>query len=424
MILPENAARASGVMTQSPNGVPLGTVTKTYSLSKKLPDFDPATGEIKLASPQVTRANRWALKSVVNKTLKGSRTSKCMVLRAPMVGGGLSPIEIKKGETCKRAFYHGLMACGSVWTCPICASKIAERRRSEIRQAMDNAAAKGLNVHFVTLTVPHGIGDDINELLKGLRGALKRLSQGKYGVSVQLKGALVGYIRTLEVTHGLNGWHPHYHLLVFTDAGTSIEKVKSIYAPAWQRACRLAGLPIPSDEHGCTVQDGSKAADYASKWGLEDEMTKSHIKQTRRKGATPWGLLRCILDGDDPEYPAEKATALFRLYANAFKGSRQLYWSNGLRAKLEIGQEVSDEILAQKEEDERALLIGELSVKDWQIVRRVRGEAALLDAAEGGKEALAALVEQMYSQAVKSKPKSKPKNQDLKSFSFAEPALI
>ena len=104
----------------------------------------------------------------------------------------------------------------------------------------------------------------------------------------------------------------------------------------------------------------------------------------------------------------------------AFKGSRQLHWSVKLRAKLEVAQEISDEILAEKQEDERTLLIGTLSVKDWRIVRRCRGESALLDAAEGGPAALAALVEQMYSWAVKPKPKTK----DLKSFSFAEPALI
>ena len=408
MILPEKTADASRTHLSVKCHTPLGTVTKNSSLYQKassvMGSFDPSTGEIIEPSPQRTRANRWALKSVVNKTLKGSRTSKCMVLRAPAIGGGLAPIEVKKGETCKRAFYQGLMACGSVWACPVCASKIAERRRKEIREAMDNAAAQGLRVHFVTLTVPHGIGDDINELLSGLRGALKRLSSGKHAVSKQLGGSLVGFIRTLEVTHGKNGWHPHYHLLVFTDANTSIDTVKSVYAPAWQRACRLAGLPIPSDEHGCTVQDGTKAADYASKWGLEDEMTKSHIKQTRRKGATPWGLLRCILDGNDPEYSPEKATALFRLYVNAFKGSRQLHWSIGLREKLEVGQEVSDKILADQPDDERALLIGTLTVEQWRIVRRNRAESTVLDAAEGGPDSLAALLAFLEAGKVKKPP--------------------
>lgn len=412
MILHQKTTTASLFGTRKPtpsaeSGRALGIVTNNYSPFL----VDPETGEAKpltraaddslnfATTPQKSRSNRWALKSVVNRVLSGSRTSKCMVLRAPAVGGGLSPIQVQKGQTCKRAFYQGLMACGSVWTCPVCASKIAERRRSELAAALDSAKAQGLRVHFVTLTVPHGIGDDINELLAGLRGALKRLSQGKHAISAQLKGSLVGYIRTLEVTHGQNGWHPHYHLLVFTDSAITSDKLHSVYGPAWQRACRLAGLPIPSDLHGCTVQDGAHAGKYVSKWGLEDEMTKSHIKQTRRKGATPWGLLGCVLDNDDPEYSAERATALFRLYAAAFKGSRQLHWSTKLREKLDVGQEVSDDVLVAAEDDERALLIGELSVEQWRIVRKVKAEAALLDAAESHPDAFHGLLAHLVTRA-------------------------
>lgn len=325
-----------------------------------------------------------------------------MVLRAPIPGHGLAPIEVQKGQACKRAFYHGLMACGSVWSCPICAAKIAERRRLELSEALESARAKGWRVHLVTLTIPHGVGDDLRAMLAGLRGALKRLSHGKYAISAQLGGALKGYIRALEVTHGQNGWHPHYHLLVMTEPHITSGALQGVYRPAWQRACRLAGLPIPSDTHGCTVQDGEYAAKYASKWGLEDEMTKGHTKQTRRKGCSPWGLLRCVLDGDDPDYTPERATALFRLYADAFKGSRQLHWSAGLRAELELGKEVSDEILAERPDDERAIWVGELTVEDWRAVRRGRAEAAVLDAAEGGPESLAAILQQLRSKAEKS----------------------
>lgn len=131
-----------------------------------------------------------------------------------------------------------------------------------------------------------------------------------------------------------------------------------------------------------TVQDGSKAGEYASKWGLEDEMTKSHMKQTRRKGATPWGLLRAVLDGDDPDYPPERATALFRVYAEAFAGRRQLYWSNGLRLLLQISNELSDEELANKAEDEQASVLATLTSVQWKAIRRFRQEAHILTVAE------------------------------------------
>ena len=68
---------------------PLGIVTRNSSPDSKTPPeevlFDSGTGEI--ATPRdssKSRSERWALKSVVNRLLPNSRTSKCMVLRAPV----------------------------------------------------------------------------------------------------------------------------------------------------------------------------------------------------------------------------------------------------------------------------------------------------------------------------------------------------
>ncbi|MGI2002405.1 hypothetical protein, partial [Shewanella frigidimarina] len=93
---------------------------------------------------QLSRANRWALKSVVNKLLPDIRTSKCMVFRAPLPDGGVSDIKLCRGTDTKKAYYHGLMSCGSIWTCPICAAKVSERRRQELKSALQVAKDKDL----------------------------------------------------------------------------------------------------------------------------------------------------------------------------------------------------------------------------------------------------------------------------------------
>lgn len=379
---------------------PLGTVAKTPSpevrRGSQSPIYtlhDDETGEVflmqdcrLLVTPEQARANRWALKSVVNSILPGSRTAACMRLRAPIPGGSLADIEIMKGIH-KKAFYQGLQVCARVWHCPVCAAKISERRRLELKEALLAARSQGMRLHFVTLTVPHGAGDDVKELLARLSDALKRLSHGKYAIKrcieQDLSGEVLhGYIRALEVTHGQNGFHPHFHMILFTSPGIEPAYLEGAYLAAWQRACRLSGLPEPSERHGVTVQDGSKAAEYASKWGLEDEMTKAHMKQTRRKGATPWGLLRAVLDENDPDYPPERAAALFRVYAEAFTGRRQLYWSNGLRKLLQVSQELTDEELANKAEDEQAVSLATLTSVQWKAIRRFRQEAHILTVAE------------------------------------------
>ena len=97
----------------------------------------------------------------------------------------------------------------------------------------------------------------------------------------------------------------------------------------WAECCKRAGLGEPSRAHGLKLHDGSKAAAYASKWGLEDEMTKGHTKKALH-GETPFDFLRSFLaDGED-----KQAAALFREFAETFKGKRQLHWSRGSRPDL------------------------------------------------------------------------------------------
>ena len=63
----------------------------------------------------------------------------------------------------------------------------------------------------------------------------------------------------------------------------------------WAFYCEKAGLGTPSYAHGIKLDDGTKASDYVTKWGLEDEMTKGHTKKAKAGGETPFDLLRAAL---------------------------------------------------------------------------------------------------------------------------------
>lgn len=86
------------------------------------------------------------------------------------------------------------------------------------------------------------------------------------------------------------------------------------------RCLQKSGMKIPSLENGVQVQDADYADRYVSKWGLEEEITKGHVKKGREDSLTPFDILR--QSEDDPHYGK-----LFRQYADAFKGKRQLVWS-------------------------------------------------------------------------------------------------
>ena len=328
---------------------------------------------------RTARAERYALKSAARRLLpKDHRTTKCMHWRLPD-----REIQVQKGVTNDRAFYHGLQVCAMPWTCPVCASKISERRRHEVAKAMKQAEALGLKVFLITPTVPHGLGDDVGKIVDQMSKAWKWLWQGRRGIERRNALGLFGHIRALEVTYGENGFHPHFHALMFYHPDQTNLNEWGKLAYEWQKAAIRAGLPAPSIEHGCRVDDGSQAALYVAKgvWGLESEVTKGHVKKGKRGSRTPFDLLRDYMLGD------KASGALWRVYVDAFTGRRQLHWSCGLKKLLSIA-ELSDDEIANKPEDERALLLAQISDDQGRVIYRRHLESTVLDLAEVSPDAM------------------------------------
>jgi len=121
-----------------------------------------------LSSPMAGRVQRFALQSVARSILPQSRTARCLRVRAHD-----QDVAVWKSLTHGTATYRGLQTCGSVWTCPVCAAKIAERRRGELVQAMELHKSQGGFVSLLTLTTPHQRGDDLAALLKQQGAALQ-----------------------------------------------------------------------------------------------------------------------------------------------------------------------------------------------------------------------------------------------------------
>jgi len=185
---------------------------------------------------------------------------------------------------------------------------------------------------------------------------------------------LVGSVRALEVTYGLNGSHVHIHALLFCEGSGVCSPRSSDLVKAWQAACTAVGFPMPN-EHGVDVRNGNYAAHYVGKWGLDCELTKSHVKRGGDGGRTPWDLLQASLDGD------VEAGQLFVEYAIAFFGQRQLVWSTGLRKKLRLDEEKTDKQLAE-EATEKAEIIAEIPPDAWERVLRYEAQAEVLAVAE------------------------------------------
>jgi hypothetical protein len=332
-----------------------------------------------------------------------SRIDKCLRLRQKG-----KEIQVLKSVEHKTASYSGLQTCGSVWRCPVCSAKIAERRRAEIIAAMTAHKAAGGCVNMLTLTCPHQLKDNLGDLLKKQAKALNAFWSAQKSKAIFQEMGVIGQIRALETTHGRksdsnNGWHPHYHVLQFGGVGVDLALFEPTQMTDWQvrlyliwaKCCVNAGLGEPSYQHGLKLDNGEKAAKYVSKWGLEDEMTKGHTKKATH-GETPFDFLRAYLaDKND-----KQAAALFIEFAQTFEGKRQLHWSAGLKKRFAIGEK-TDEELAEVQDD-FARILGMITLDQWRDVLAVDGRVnVLVVAAAGGWPAVLLYLEEIKNKGVK-----------------------
>ena len=391
-----SAAQGLPVGLGAPGGVPPLGINAKSSPAPSCEAFrvDPATGEVTHDKPEYSppkvRVERFVLQSVARSILWGSRTAKCLRL----VQAGRSEVEVWKSRTVEgAAVYGGLQTCGSVWACPVCAAKISERRRAELAHAIGQHRQEGGDVLLLTLTNPHKLGDSLAEAVERQARAMSRFNSTRQAAKLWESIGCVGTVRAWEVTHGANGWHPHFHLLLFVRSGLNLSDLRQRCYALWANSCSLAGLPVPEFMvpyrfsngaqkvfFGVDVQDGKAAAKYASKWGLESEMTKGHIKHSRAvKGRTPFDLLRAKLHDDD-----RQAAALFKEFAECFKGRRQLVWSKGLKARFAVADLNDEELAAQI--DDSAACLGAISLEQWRVILRLDLQADILELARHGWE--------------------------------------
>lgn len=281
------------------------------------------------------------------------------------------------------AYYEGLQTCAAVWVCPCCGNRISSRRRDEMNRLLSWARAEGHSVFMVTLTARHGAEDDLSELLEAIKLAKKRLHQHR--AWRRLKASIIGSVTATEVTHGRNGWHPHYHVILVVENDPQIEAQLRQIEQIWLAS--LAGAGLSGTGNGFDLRNASGTKSYIAKWGAAEEVTMNRHKKGRRSGRTPAQLLADSCDKGD-----KAAGALWVRFTEVFKGRRQLVWSRGLKAMAGI-DEVEDEEAAQIEVEEPEI-VAQISRGDWSgsavAARRRRG--AILDAAESGSVSVSEVV--------------------------------
>lgn len=336
------------------------------------------------------RARRHNLRQVAGSVL-GGRTRRCG--RSAV----LSVIDVLR-STAGHHHFSGLETCGSVWSCPVCAVKITEKRREEVRAVLDAHMRDGGKAAMVTLTVPHTKFQSAGELLDAVRGSWRKVKQGRAWLAGREGFGWQGDVRVLEVTNGANGWHPHLHVLVLFD-GLVPDEILSEFGGwlfgRWRSAVARSGFGTCSEDAYTfeLLWDAEGVSKYVQKWGAAEELTKSHIKAAKGDSRTPFQIL-----ADIEAHGRNKDKRLFRDFATAFKGARQLTWSGRAQElRRQVTRDQTDEQIAAADPevadlDEARVLSFERPV--WQEVAARGLQGAVLDAVDrGGATAALAVLE-------------------------------
>lgn len=308
-------------------------------------------------------------------------------------------VDVHSSQKFDSCFFGNISTCGSVWTCPVCSTKICERRSHELRIAFNQAQAMNLQISLWTFTAPHNASDRIEKLLPMISDSLQSFFRGKSFTGFKNRFGFIGRIRSTEIRYGVNGWHPHFHLIFFSKK--SLLDQKDWALKRWQSMCLKSGLSCPN-EYGLDIRDGSKAGEYINKfspngeiintkdgqkvgWDLADEATKGMKKGSKGGTLSPWGILQ--LSGDHSDIKQRKKyQRLFLAYARAFHGKRQLHWGT-LKKFFDIEDKSDSDLVEQQ--DENAKLLGHITKSEWQqILKRDERSAVLTISENGGKQSL------------------------------------
>lgn len=320
---------------------------------------------------RLIRTERYACQSVARKALPGERVSMCL----RKING--SYVDVYKHRKTHKAFYAGLMVCGSVWTCPVCAAKISEKRKKEIEQAFEIHKSNGGKIAMLTLTFSHKKFHNLKDLLDKFGQATQKFMSGRAYNDIRLFMGLIGRIRVYEVTYGENGYHPHAHIALFYENEINLKVMQDQMFDLWKKACHKVGLTT-GRKNGLHLESAEQAEQYLSKhgtWSLEQELSKSHVKKAKNGSMSPFDFLREYLKSEDIKY-----LNLFKDYAECFKGKRQIQWSQGLKKQFVLVDK-SDEELA-KEKTEEADILGTLDYEQWREILKSDNRSYFLDLCE------------------------------------------
>lgn len=181
---------------------------------------------------------------------------------------------IRNPETGKQNL-EGAIFC-HLRLCPICSWRRSLKARMQMMQVVQYLEQQGKKYRWImlTLTTKNISGEELSNQIDQLMNAWKRLTQRK-----EVRSAMKGYYRALEVTHNVNPlspsydtYHPHFHVLIAVNPSYFTDRTYLNYErwrQLWREAARLDYDPQVDVRRmkGLSPKDLAELAKYTAKSG-------------------------------------------------------------------------------------------------------------------------------------------------------------
>lgn len=302
------------------------------------------------------------------------------------------------------AHFSGLVVCGSVHCCPVCAAVIQCRRRKQLEDAERNAHERGYGYAHVTITARHTAQTDPKALYEAISAAWSHARSGAPWQRWKARIGFLGTIRATDATVGANGLHVHFHVALVTGRPLTVDELGGLRAFWFARySAKLRQLgheapleydPETGDPLAIHVTQVPNLGDYLAKLPLAWELTASQTKASARGSRTMWEVLR-----DAAAYGRKADAALWRSWCKTMHGKNSLVWSKGLKALLltDPNEYRNDLEEAEREAAELAATAREVARIPgpvWDLVaHQPELQATVLEAAEVGADAVWTAIE-------------------------------
>ncbi len=230
------------------------------------------------------------------------------------------------------ASFRGTVSCNRRSGCEHCGPRLLAED-AELVEAIvkDHGYERTL---MATFTVRHWPALPLKPLRRGLANAFRNMQQHRIWRECDSL-RYVQLVRSLEVTDGPHGWHPHLHVLLLLESELNDEALASLeamLAKLWRATVvRTMGRAYrPTLSRGVDVTRCHRA-DYLTKLGLEVADAGQAKRARNVKGRSYWQLRSdWIANG---KHVGDKDATRIREYFEGMLGAKIVTWGKRLKAR-------------------------------------------------------------------------------------------